>query len=207
MKTTLKVLNPARVAMLIALAAMLLVSGCARYARNVNTLYEPSTAVSGGKGEVYVVIPESQQTQSSDIKWVIGKVKDGENAQIDEVFSPRSPAEIIREAFGLEFKKAGYTVIPSTKRPGDAQRVLDLTKTEIELEQTSKLADIKAKCRVLVGMGVYRDGQLIKQLQYESTSSKTDIKDRDLLAGNVLQEALQSVMLQAVPELNGLFGH
>jgi hypothetical protein len=192
-------------AMLITIACLLLVSGCARYARNVNTLYEPSAAVRGGSGEVYIVIPESRQTHSSDIKWVLGTVKDGDNKNIDEVFSSRSPAEIIQAALGQELKRAGYTIIPTTKRPAAKQRVIDLTKSVIELDQISDLADLKAKCRVLMGMDVFKNGQQIKRIQYESTSSKTDIKDRDMLAKNVLEDALQSVMLEVMPDLHSLF--
>lgn len=191
--------------MLITLAGILLLSGCARYARNVNTLYEPSANVRGGGGEVYIVIPENRQTHSPDIKWVLGKVKDDDNNNIDEVFSTRSPAEIVQTAFGQEFKRAGYTVMLTTKRPGAEQRVIDLTKTEIELEQISDLADLKAKCRVLVGVDVFKDGQHVKRLQYEATSSNTDIKDRDMLARSVLEDALKSVMLKAMPELHNLF--
>ena len=208
MKTTIEKCRLIPFVLLIALAGMMMFAGgCARYARNVNTLYEPSTTVRGGSGDLYVVIPPSQQTQSADVKWVIGKVTDDDGKQIDEVFSPRSPAEIFQEAFGLEFRKAGYNVISTTKRSGAEQRVIDLTKSQIDLEQVSDLADIKAKCRVLVGMDVFKGGQLFKRLQYEATSSKTDIKDRDLLATKVLQDAMQSVMLQAVPELNGLLNH
>lgn len=205
MKISYREFNPGRFFILAAIACMLLAGGCARYARNVNALYEPGATVRSGSGEIHVIIPESQQTQSADIKWVFGKVKNDENKQIDEVFSPRSAAEVIQSALGLELRKAGYTIIPATKRTGAEQQAIDLAKTEIELEQISDLADLKAKCRVLVGVDVFRDGQLIKKLQYESTSSKTDIKDRDMLAGNVLQDALQSVMLKAVPEIHNLF--
>lgn len=183
---------------------LLLTSGCARYARTVNTLYEPSANVRGGSGEVYIVIPENSQTLSPDMKWVIGKVKDDDLNTIDEVFSPRSPAEIIQEAFGLEFRKAGYTVIATTKRPAAGQRMLDLTKSEIALEQITDLADLKVTCRVLVGVDVFKDGQQVKRLQYEATTSRTDIQDRDMLARNVLEDALKSVMQKAMPDLHNL---
>lgn len=183
---------------------LLLISGCARYARTVNTLYEPSANVRGGSGQVYIVIPENRQTLSPDIKWVIGKVKDDDLNTIDEVFSPRSPAEIIQEAFGLELRKAGYTVLATTKRPASGQRMLDLTKSEIVLEQITDLADLKVTCRVLVGVDVFKDGQQVKRLQYEATSSRTDIQDRDMLARNVLEDALQSVMQKAMPDLHNL---
>jgi len=136
---------------------------------------------------------------------VIGTVRDDDNNVIDEIFSPRSPAEIIQEALGLEFRKAGYTVLPVTKRPAAGERVLDLTKTVIELEQISDLADLKVKCRVVVAVDLYKNGQQIKRLQYESTSSKTDIKDRTMLAGNTLEDALQSVMREAMPDLHNQF--
>jgi len=191
--------------MLVTCTFLLTAGGCARYARNVNALYEPSATIGGGSEEVYIVIPENRQTRSPDIKWVIGKVTDKDNQTIDELFSPRSPAEIIQGAFGQEFKKAGYTVIPVTARPAAGQRVIELTRAEIELEQKSALANIKVTCRVLLGVDLLRNGELIKRVQYESTSSRTDIRDRDTLAGNVLEDALRSVMQQAVPELHSLF--
>ena len=204
MGTIIKRFKLAPFVMLIIFSGILFVSGCARYARNVNTLYEPGVTVRGGSGDVYIVIPESRQTHSPDVRWAIGKVKDDENNDIDELFSPRSPAEIIQTAFGQEFRMAGYTVILTTKRPEANQRVIDLTKTEVELEQISDLMDLKAKCRVLAGVDLFKDGKQIKRLQYEATSSKTDIKDRDMLARNVLDDALQSVMLKAMPELHNM---
>src|SRR6185369_5024110 len=86
MLTIIKKLKLVPCVMLITCICLLFVSGCARYARNVNTLYEPSANVRGGSGEVYIIIPENRQTHSSDIKWVLGQVKDDDNNNIDEVF-------------------------------------------------------------------------------------------------------------------------
>lgn len=204
MKSISRKFNATVFLLFIALAGMLLMNGCARYARNADMLYEPTVYLRGGSGDVYIVIPGSQRTPSSDVKWVLGTVRDDENNKIDDVFSPRSPAEIIQAALSQEITKAGYTVIQMTKNPGAKERVIDLTKTEVGLEQISDFADLKATCRVLTGMDVFRNGLMVKRLQYESTSSKIDIKDRDLLARNTLQDALQSLMRQAVPELNKL---
>lgn len=178
--------------------------GCARYARNVNVLYEPVASVRGGSGDVYITIPEPGQPRSREIKWIIGKVNDGDKKKIDDVLSPRSPAEIILAAFTQEFRLAGYTIIPTTKLPEAGQRVVELTKAEIELNQTSGLADIEVKCRVVAGLDVHKDGKLIKRLQYEASSSRLDVKDRDLLAAAVLRDALQSIMRKAMPELHSL---
>lgn len=190
--------------LLISFVGVTLLSGCARYARTVNDLYEPSAILHKGSGEVTIIIPASQRTTTPGIRWVLGKVTDNDNNAIDEVFSPRSAAEIIQAAFGEEFKRAGYNIVPATSRTGTENFAIDLTKTEIELEQTSAIANLKAKCRVLAGVDVYRNGTLIKRLQYEATSLKTDLRDRDLIAGTVMQGAIQSVMEKAVPELSGL---
>lgn len=203
MKTAINKFKRVSYILIIALTSVMLLSSCARYAKNVNALYEPTATVRGGSGEVYIVIPESQITQSTDIKWVLGKVKDDEGKEIDEVFSPRSPAELIQAAFVQEFMKTGYTTIAATKRNESDNMVIDLTKTEVKIEQISDVADLKATCRVVVGVDVFKKGQLIKRLQYESTSSKTDIRDRDLLAKKVLMDALKSAMNTAIPELQG----
>lgn len=205
METVIRNRNCLQFVILIMLAGMLLVSGCARYARTSDLLYEPSTPVRGGSGEVYIVIPEGQLTQAPDIKRVLGTVSDGKNRKLDDLVSSRSAAEIVQTALGLELKRAGYAVIPVTKRPAAAQRAIDLTKTEIKLDQVSEFTNIKVTCQVLMGLDVYKAGELMKRLQYETSVTKTDIRDRDILAGNVLQEALQSVMLQATPELHDLF--
>jgi hypothetical protein len=167
-------------------------------------LYEPSASIYNGTGEVNIVIPENQRTLSPEIKWVIGEVTDGENRKIDEVDSPRSPAEIIQAAFALELKRGGYTIILSSKRQEGGLRVLDLTKTEIKIDQVSELSNLKAKCRIVVGMDIYKDSQLVKKLVYESSTSSFDVKDRDLLAKKVLEDTLQTLMQKAVPDLDSL---
>src|SRR5450631_4491322 len=105
MAIRIKKIKLAPIVMFVACASLLIVSGCSRYARNVNTHYDPSANIRGGSGEVYNVIPENRQSRSSDLKVVIGNVKDGDNNIKDEVFSPRSQSEISQEAFGLEFKR------------------------------------------------------------------------------------------------------
>lgn len=186
-------------------ASIFLVSGCARYARNVNDLYVPTSLIRNGNGEVYIVIQENQQTQSSDVKWVLGNVMNDEKKKIDEIMSPRSGAELIQAALEQELKKSGYSVMPVAKKPAKSTYLVDLTKTDIDLDQISDTVDLKATCKIIAGMDIYKNGTLIKKLQFEAMSSKTDIKDRDRLARTVLQEALQSVMSKATPELYELF--
>lgn len=184
---------------------IMLTNGCARYARSVNMLYTPAGVSQQASGDLYVVIPENQLTPSAQVKWVIGKVTDDENKKIDELFSPRSPAELAQSALSQELKRTGYTVLPVAKRPGTHTKLIDISKVEISLNQLSDFADLKATCRVLIALDIYKNGELIRKLEYQSLSSKTDIKDRDLLARVVLQEAFQSVMTKALPDLVQLF--
>ncbi|HEX9023024.1 MAG TPA: hypothetical protein VF799_04205 [Geobacteraceae bacterium] len=196
---------PIRCRHLILLCAVVTVlavdAGCARYARNVNALYEPSATARGGSGELYIVMSPGRETPSENVKWVIGTVKDRDGVKIDEIFSPRSPEEIFRSALSQELKKAGYTVQAVTARPTGSVKELDLTKAEIKLDQVSDLADLKANCHMEVRLDISKNGQLLKKLQYESTASDTTINDRDLLAGTVLQEGLRSIMQRAVPDI------
>lgn len=198
MKTTCFKLLP--LIIMIALA-----SGCARYAKSVNMLYEPASISQKGSGDLYLVIPESQQTSSDQIKWVLGKVTDDNNKTIDELLSPRSPAELAQSALSLELQRSGYNVLPVAKRPDTNTKLIDINKVDISLNQLSDFADIKATCRVLVALDIYNNGKLIRKLEYQALASKTDVNDRDLLARAVLQEALQSVMVKAVPDLVQLF--
>lgn len=191
--------------LLLLAVSILLLSGCARYARNVNELYEPTSLIRNGSGEVYIVIQENQLTQSPDVKWVLGKVMDDDKKKIDEILSPRSGAELIQAALEQELKKSGYSVVATANKPAKSTYLVDLVKTDIDLDQVSDTVDLKANCKVVVGMDIYKNGTLLKKLQFESMSSKTDIRDRDKLARNVLREALQSVMSKATPELHELF--
>lgn len=202
---TIKGFNLSQVSVFIMIIAVMLLSGCTRYARNVNDLYEPTTLIRNSSGEVYIVIQENQQTQSPEVKWVLGKVMDDNNKEIDEILSPRSGAELIQTALEQELKKSGYSVIPTGKKPLKSTYLVDLTKTDINLDQISDFADLKVTCRIVAGMDIYKNGTLLKKLQFESISSKIDIKDRDQLAGVVLREALQSVMNKVTPELHELF--
>lgn len=187
---------------LLALAAMLLATaGCARYARQVALVYEPVVSASGGSGDLYIVIPPDQQTQNSTIKWVIGKVENSDGDRIDEVMSPLSSYELVQDALGQELRRAGYGVIPTVARPTGNANAIDLVKVNLSLDQVSGITDIKATCRLVLSFDIYRNGTLVKKLQYDSTFNKTDIQDRNLVAKELLKDSLQSAMQRAVPDI------
>lgn len=180
-------------------------SGCVRYAKDVSILYEPVTTVRGGSGTLHLVSAADQQTKAENIKWVIGTVKNDENKKIDEILSTTSATEIVKDAFSQELKRAGYSVISATSRPADSTKLIELTSVDVKLDQLSDIADIKVTCTLVISLDIYKKGQLIKKLQYQSKSSETAIKDRDLLANRVLKEAIQSALQKAVPDAIAIF--
>lgn len=186
---------------LFTLTALLFTFGCTRYAREVNFLYSPVTHERNQTGEIYIVIPPNQITQSGEVKWSIGTVRNSDDVKIDEIFSPRSPGELLQAALGQELTAAGYTVITPSALPKTSARVLDLTSTKIVVDQVSRITDIKGTCQLELLLDVWKNGRLLSKLRYESRYSDTNIKDRDLLAKGILRDALQSTMSKAVPEI------
>jgi hypothetical protein len=180
-------------------------SGCVRYAKDVSILYEPITTVRGGSGTLHLVSAADQQTKADNIKWVIGTVKNDENKKIDEILSSTSATEIVKDAFSQELRKAGYSILSATSRPAESAKLIDLTSVEVKLDQLSDIADIKATCTLVISLDIYKKGQLVKKLQYQSKSSESAIKDRDLLANRVLKEAIQSALQKAVPDVIAIF--
>jgi hypothetical protein len=193
-----------KLAALISFVASLLLlfaGGCARYARNVNELYLPSSNLHGKSGEVYIVIPESQQTKQPNIKWVLGSVKDADNIKIDELYSPRSSYELVQRALALELQQVGFKVFEPAANPASAANLLYLSKVEFILDQVSSFTDINVSGKLTIEIDQSKNGQFQRQLRYSLSSSRIDVKDRDLLARNLLKEMLQSAMLTAVPDI------
>ena len=191
-----------KVLFVMAMSALMLFSGgCARYAHDVNELYVPATTIHGKSGDVYVVIPENQQTKLPNIKWVLGTVTDSDNIKIDELYSPRSAYELVQRALVLELGKAGYKVFEPVSAPAAAAKLLYLSKVEFSLEQVSSLTNINVAGKLNIELDLSKNGQFQRKLRYELSSSRIDVKDRDLLARNLLKEMLQSAMLTAVPDV------
>jgi len=187
---------------LLVMSIMLLAgSGCALYARNVDSLYEPTVSTGGGSGEVYIVMPPKQATPSPELRWAIGTVTNSDGIKIDEIFSPRSPAELVQRALSLELKRAGYTLHTVTTKPAGPEKAIDLIMVEVVVDQVSTFPDLTAICRIDVRLEVIKNGQVLKKLHYDAAASKKDVNGRDRMAGTVLQEALHSIMLRVVPDI------
>lgn len=161
----------------------------------------PSSNIHGKSGEVNIVIPEKWQTRHSNIKWVLGTVADSDNVKIDEIYSPRSGYELVQSALALELKQAGYNVFEPAVTPVSATSLLCLSKVEFVLDQISSLFDINVSAKINMEIDLFKNGQFQRKLRYDLSSSKIDIKERDLVASALLKEILQSAMKYAVPDI------
>lgn len=184
-------------------AGSVLLGGCARYAKYVEIIYEPVVKVGaqGSSVEVHISIPAKQISSMEQVKWELGAVTDGEGWVIDSLYSPSSPADLVRSALTQEMRQSGYSIFSTTTGPIKIQKLIDITKAEITLDQISDFSDIKATCKIVLGMDVYKNGQLSRKLEYMASSTRTVVTDRDLLARKLLQENLHTVMKNAVPDL------
>ena len=141
-------------------AVILATTGCARYARQVSIIYDPAVSARGGYGDLYIVIPPDQQPRNNKIKWVIGNVNNYDGSKIDEIMSLQSPSELVRDALGQELRKAGFTVIHATSNPATQSNILNLINVDLSLDQQSDIVDIKANCRLIISIDVFKNGVL-----------------------------------------------
>ncbi len=188
------------------LVLVLQCSGCARYAQQINMLYEPVVGQRGGAGDLFVTIPASTVRQGEDVVWIIGDVLDNDGKVIDHLTSPRSPAELVQSALTQELNQAGYNVIAAPSPRPQADRAVEVSRVELALDQVSALADIKATCKLVVAITIRQNGTVVRKLQYEVKQTKTDIADRDLLVREVFRAAMRAAMRQAVPEIMKVLG-
>lgn len=192
------------VKLLLLLILTMITSGCARYANSINMLYDPVASIRGMSGDLFVTIAPPAVKRDGDFVWVLGDVTDDDGKVIDHLTSPRSATELVQAALVQEFKQSGYNVIPTTNKHAEAQRAVEVSRAEVVINQVSDFADIKATCKLLIGLNIRKNGHVVRRLQYETKYTKTDIKDRDLLVHTVFREALQSAMRQAIPEVTAI---
>ena len=72
---------------------------------------------------------------------------------------------------------------------------------EFNLDQVSSITNINVSGKLNIEIDLSKNGQFQRKLRYDLSSSRIDVKDRDILARNLLKEMLQSAMLTAVPDI------
>ncbi|BDV43573.1 lipoprotein [Geotalea uraniireducens] len=191
-----------KLAILLCFLALLTNAGCAAYSSQIAMLYDPVTFTKKGSGDLYLVTSAANPaTDATAIRWVIGSVTNRDGVKIDDLLSTMPPAGMVQDALSQELRRAGYNIISTTTPPQAPGKMLDVVQVQLTLNQLSSLTDVEAKCRLAIGINVWKKGAMVKKLHYESKTTDYAIKDRELLAGSLLRSTMQEVMTQAVPEI------
>jgi hypothetical protein len=196
-------------AFLAALLLPALMAGCATVDRKVDVLYQPIVHGTGGAGDLYLSASGRQLATATKgtIQWIVGTVKNKDGDKTGNVVTGTAPVDQVMDALKQELAAAGYTVIPADKLPQNAARAVDVAAVTIELDETSDLVKSDGISRLTVSIDLWKNGQMIRKLEYKSMLSDFAVKDRDLLLPKLLQKSLQEVMKQAIPEIvRGLSG-
>lgn len=186
------------------LVILLSLTGCATYySRQIVLLYDPVSTSRFGGGDLYLVNPELQPPTASGA-WAIGNTNNVEGQKIDTLWSGVSPAGMIQSALRHELNKTGYQVIPAKKSPDLSNKVVEITTALVTIDQVSKISQLNATCTVSVSLTIKKNGAPVRKLRYEAKASDLAIRDRDRLAGTMLNTTMQEVMKQAVPDIVGI---
>jgi hypothetical protein len=181
---------------------ILLLSGCATSDQNVNFLYQPTAFGRGGSGDLYLSADnQSSSGKATSVKWVIGEVKNRKGENSGNIISARSPMDMVMDAFTQEFRAAGYNVLLVNPVPAEASKGIKVNSVVIELEEVNSLYKIETKCTVKVALEPWRNGKVIRKLDYENSYTDSTLIDRDLFLLKSLQTTMQELMAQVVREV------
>ena len=177
--------------------------GCATTSNPVSIFYSPSGEARGGSGNLFLKT-ESNRTARNNaggIRWAIGREKDSYGLVNDEILSERSPEDMMLDAIKRELTAAGYRVETGATMPPGVTKGVDLTKVQIEVDETAGIPKIDATGRVRISVDVWKKGVVVKKLNYGSEVSDTAIINRDLLPREIIERGLRGVLKQAVPDI------
>ena len=193
--------NIVRVAACLIFSAM--VAGCASLDQKVTLLYQPVVKGSHGTGEVYLATAkgESWEGKPGTIQWVVGKVKDSRSGREGEILTSIAPGDLVMDALKEELTAAGYSIILVNSLPPEVNRGIVITRTDLNLDEDSSIIKADGSSRLTTSLELWKNGRKFKKIDYESRYSDLALRDRDLLLPNILQNTMQDLMKQAVPDL------
>ncbi len=181
-----------------------LLSGCATCDQRVTMLYQPAANAAGGSGEIYLapagLRPEA--SNSEGVSWVIGNVKYDDWRQSGNVLSSVSPNDMVLDALNSEFTHAGYKVMEVNSLPADVGKGIFVSLSNMKIDEESSVIKCQASCNISVSLDLWKNGIKLKKLDYQSKYSDTALSlDNMTFLQTLLQNALQDVMKQAVPDI------
>jgi len=187
-----------------AVLLVLVVAGCATTAdRKVTLLYEPTVHAAGGSGELYLAKEAEPAPSGANqaVQWVIGSIKDRDGNKTGSIVTDTMPVDLVLQAFSAELKAAGYTVVPVSEVPPKAVKGISLGNVVITLDEVASLVKAEAKSSIKVSAEIWRDGNRVTRLTYETVNSDMTVTGRDQFLRETLGKALQNLMREAVPAL------
>jgi hypothetical protein len=185
-----------------------LLVGCATTTLPVSFLYAPSKSVGGGTGDVFLKTStaEAPANGSNDIRFVVGHQKNSDGAVTGEIVSRYSAEDMVLDALNRELSVAGYSVRTGTAMPPDVHKGLSLKSAQVEVEESGIIPKSDVTATVRVSLDVWKDGEKVKTLTYESHSSDVAIiNNRSRAASEVVEKGLHAIMAQATPDLIAVF--
>jgi len=180
----------------------LAMAGCATTAdRKVTLLYEPTVHAVGEGGKLYLAREAEPPPAGSKqaVQWVIGSVKDTDGNKTGSIVVDTLPADLVLQALSAELMAAGYAVVQVSEVPSQATKGLSLSNTAVSLDDVSSLVKDEAKGSIKASVEVWRDGQKVARLSYETVSSDVAVTGRERLLPDILGKTMHHLMREAVP--------
>jgi hypothetical protein len=176
----------------------IMVSGCTTLGRKVDVIYQPVVQQgAGGNGPLYLAVRNGQQgfPAKNDLQWIVGKVMNTDGEKTGDIVMTTATDILVVDAFKQELSRAGYKLVPVAALTEEVAKGVNVAGMTVELEETSDLVKSEGVIRL------WKNGKKFKKLDYQSMLSDFAVKNRDQLLSTLLQNSLQEIMKQAIPEI------
>jgi hypothetical protein len=182
------------------LLPLLLLSGCTTWFQQQVTLQHQAVAgIGGGNGEIVIVYGLPDEKPQGP--WIVGTTKNRDGERMEDLVLGEAPSKLLAEALASELTSAGFAPRLVNTLPEQTSRAIRLTKAKLDLSQQTELLRLNASSRIIVAGELWHDGKAISKIEYESSYSDFATTNRELLLTFTLQQAMNSLMKKALPEI------
>ena len=194
---------------LVFIVVAVILAGCATVSdQRVDILYQRTANANGGSGDLYLVEETAPASSgATPIQWILGGITNKDGEQLGNIVTDAAPADILTDAFVQELKGAGYNIIQNKTLPRETAKGLKIESVTIKLDEVKSPFKDDAKCKVKISVEPWRKGQAMNKLEYEAEYSDSAITDREELLSKTMLQAIQTIMIRAVPEIVDTLGH
>ena len=178
-------------------------SGCATPAAPVSIWYSPSVGNGKDRGDLFLKTASDPVVAggAGNVRWVIGKREDASGTVTGEILSANSANDTVLYALKAELTAAGYRVALGPSLPAGISRGLELDAVQVEVKEKFKFPKIEATGKVGLSLKIWKNGSLVKKLNYRTENSDFAVLHGDRLPRELIEQGLGDVMRQAVPDI------